>query len=54
MPFERCCRKHVGKEVKVFNVGNEFIQHAFEAHLFAAITNYLKLSSPTDTIDDPS
>lgn len=47
-----CSRRQVGRDVKVFNIGDEFIRHAFEAHLLAAVTNYFKLSSPAQNIPD--
>lgn len=45
-------RRQVGRDVKVFNVGDEFLRHAFEAHLLAAITNHFNLHSPSDNIAD--
>ena len=44
-------RKQVDKGVKVFNVGDEFITHAFRAHLIASICCHLKLKSPDDEIN---
>ena len=38
-------RKHVEKKVKVFNIGEEFLSHAFNAHLLAAIADHFKVSS---------
>lgn len=43
-------RKLVTKNVKVFNVGNEFLIHTFRAHFIARICSILKISSPTDDI----
>ena len=43
-------RTHVDKAVKVFSVGDEFVLHAFKAHLTASILTQLKLKSPSDSI----
>jgi len=43
-------RLQVDKNVKVFNVGDEFIMHAFKAHLAASICSLLKLKSMSDTL----
>ena len=41
----------VGKAVKVFNVGNKFLVHAFRAHLMAAILAELNITSASDEIE---
>ena len=38
-------RKHVDKKVKVINIGDEFLSHAFNAYLLAAIADHFKMSS---------
>ena len=43
-------RVHVDKGVKVFSVGDEFVLHAFRAHLTAGILTQLKLKGTTDSI----
>ena len=43
-------RKQVDKNVKVFNVGDEFLMNVFNAHLQARICSILKIGSPTDNI----
>ena len=44
-------RKQVNKSVTVFNVGDEFLQHVFRAHMVANICSYLKVKSTDDSID---
>ena len=39
-------RRHANKEVKVIYVCDELLTHAFEAHLLAAVTSHLQMSSP--------
>lgn len=41
----------VSKDVKVFNVGDEFVLHVFKAHLAASICTILNIGSPTDPIE---
>ena len=48
---ELVCRKLVTKAVKVFNVGDEFLLHAFRAHLRASVCSILGISSPNEDID---
>ena len=45
-------RNRVTKDVKVFNVGDEFLLHVFKAHLTAAIME-LKIDTQATTIDHP-
>lgn len=47
---EYISRKLVTKAVKVFNVGDEFLIHAFRAHYMARICSILGISSPADNI----
>lgn len=44
-------RTQVDKEVKVFNVGDEFLVHVFKAQGAARICQVLKLQSTEDTIE---
>ena len=44
-------RVQVDKEVKCFNVGDEFLLHAFRAHFLAAICYHLQLKSPSDQLE---
>ena len=44
-------RVQVDKGVKVFNVGDEFLMHAFRAHLTAGILTQLKLTSTSDPLE---
>ena len=44
-------RVHVDHLVKVFNVGDEFLLHAFKGHLCASICSLLKVTSTNDPID---
>ena len=46
-------RNRVTKDVKVFNIGDEFLLHVFKAHLTAAIMEELKMEANTTTIDHP-
>ena len=39
--------------VEVFNVGDEFLMHAFQAHLTTAIMEQLKLENPSAQYDHP-
>lgn len=43
-------RTQVDKSVKVFNTGDEFVIHAFKAHLTAGILTELNLKSTSDNI----
>lgn len=43
-------RKLVNKKVKTFNVGDEFLMHAFKAHYIARICSILGVSSPDQDI----
>lgn len=47
---EHIRRLQVDKEVKVFNVGDEFLIHMFKAHLLASISSSLKQKSISDPI----
>ena len=47
-------RKHADRGVKVFSIGDELLQHAFEAHLLAAITTTLSMSSPEVSLPEQS
>ncbi len=38
------------KGVKVFNVGDEFLMHAFKGHLISSIMTHLKIKSVDDKI----
>jgi hypothetical protein len=40
----------VDKDVKVFNVGDEFVIHSFKAHLTARICTIFGLQSTSDII----
>ena len=44
-------RVQVDKDVKYFNVGDEFIIHVFKAHLLAAVCKKFSISSTTDKIE---
>ena len=46
-------RLNVDEKVKVFNVGDEFLMHAFQAHLTTAIMEQLKLDNPSAQYDHP-
>ena len=46
-------RTQVEKSVKIFNVGDEFLLHAFKAHLSAQICHLLNIKTPADKIDHP-
>lgn len=48
---EFICRKQVTKNVKVFNVGDEFVLHTFKAHLIARICSILGISSPCENFE---
>ena len=50
---EQINRVQVDKKVKVFSVGDEFLLHAFKAHLTARVCSVLSIDSPTDNIDHP-
>ncbi len=43
-------RTSVDKGVKVFNVGDEFLMHAFKGHLISSIMTHLKIKSVDDKI----
>ena len=45
-------RVQVDKEVKCFNVGDEFLLHVFQAHILAAVCTQLGIQSPADEIKD--
>ena len=47
---EIICRNKVDHKGKVFSIADEFIQHAFSAHLIAAICHEFKISSPSESI----
>ena len=44
-------RKQVNKSVTVFSIGDEFVTHAFKAHLTAGICKHFGISSPQDNIN---
>lgn len=44
-------RTQVDKTVKVFNVGDEFLVHAFRAHLTAGILTHFAIKSTCDPIE---
>ena len=46
-------RIHVDKGVKVFIVGDEFLVHAFRAHLTASAMTHLKIIKADEPIDHP-
>ena len=46
-------RLQVDKTAKVFNTADEFVLHAFKAHLQAHICHLLGLKSPSDPIPHP-
>lgn len=46
-------RKQVDKKVKVFSVGDEFLLHAFKAHLTARVCTLFNIQSPADSIPHP-
>lgn len=46
--------KLVDKGVKVFNVGDEFLNDVFHSHLRSAIFHHFNISSTSDTIDHSS
>ena len=46
-------RNRVTKDVKVFNVGDEFLLHVFKGHLTAAIMEELKMETKATIIDHP-
>ena len=46
-------RLNVDEKVKVFNVGDEFLMHAFQAHLTTAIMEQLKLDNRSAQYDHP-
>ena len=46
-------RKQVDKKVKVFSVGDEFLLHAFKAHLTARVCTLFNINSPADNIQHP-
>ena len=47
---EHIRRRQVDKTVKVFNVGDKFLLHAFKGHLLASMASSLGLKSPSDPI----
>ena len=48
---EQISRKQVDKGVKVFSIGDEFLVHAFKAHLMASICTVLGISSSSCHIE---
>lgn len=44
-------RTRVDKNVKVFNVGDEFLLHAFKSHLIASILQVFNIEEITESID---
>ncbi len=44
-------RTSVDKNVKVFNVCDEFLVHAFKGHLISGVLTYFKAKSPADLIE---
>ena len=46
-------RLNVDEKVKVFSVGDEFLIHAFQAHLTTAIMEHFKLGDPSGHCDHP-
>ena len=52
----RCLINHtlVDKSAKTFSVADEFVVHAFKAHLLAAICTHLNVYSPSEPIDHES
>ena len=44
-------RKQVDKGVSTFNIADEFVLHAFKAHLLASICNHLDIGTPEDNIE---
>jgi len=40
----------VDKKAKTFSIGDEFVLHAFRAHLLAAVCDQLHLQSPSDPL----
>ena len=46
-------RLKVDEKVKVFNVGDEFLLHVFQAHLTTAVMEELKISDPATHIEHP-
>ena len=46
-------RTRVDKSLKVFNVGDEFLVHAFKSHLLASMLSKLKLEKTSDPLDHP-
>jgi len=43
--------KQVNKSASVSSVEDEFVIHAFKAHVLASICTYLKIGSPEDDIE---
>ena len=43
-------RRHAKRGVKTFNVCDELFRHAFQAHLLAAVTSHLNVSTPSNPI----
>ena len=46
-------RNRVTKDVKVFNIGDEFLLHVFKAHLTAAIMEEFNMETKTTAVDHP-
>ena len=46
-------RNRVTKDVKVFNIGDEFLLHVFKAHLTTVIMEEFKMEAKTTTVDHP-
>ena len=43
-------RLTVDKKANTFSIANEFVLHAFKAHIVASICEQLNIKSPTDSI----
>ena len=43
-------RRHADTGVKTFNVCDELLRHAFQAHLLAAVTSHLNVATPSKPI----
>lgn len=46
-------RTRVDKAVKIFNIGDEFLVHAFKSHLLLSVLTHLKISNAADPLDHP-
>ena len=47
-------RTRVDKAVKIFNIGDEFLIHAFKSHLLLSILTHLKMDNASDLLDHPT